>query len=120
MGYSLKDLEKAGQRFSDHFERKSQEQGEAAGRALYESTARGRGLWFVLHVPVWIIIMALTSSVIGHFAKSEWIGYAGGLVVATIWYRLDFTRERPIISFILGGLVFPYIFIELLKRQGLW
>ncbi|WP_042697102.1 hypothetical protein [Azospirillum sp. B506] len=120
MGYSLKDLERAGQRLNDHFDQKARQQGEAAGQALYESTMRGRGLWFILHVPVWIIIMAFTSSIVNYFTKSEWIGYGVGLVIATYWYRLDFTRERPFVSFILGGFVFPFILIEVLKRQGLW
>lgn len=118
--HSLRDLENAGKRLSNHLDQRANERGEEAARRLMESTSQGRGLWFILHVPVWIIIASFSSSAVNHYAKSELIGYAAGLIIATIWYRLDFTRERPFVSFILGGFVFPYIFIEIMKRQGLW
>ncbi|CAO3441634.1 hypothetical protein [Azospirillum argentinense] len=118
--YNLRDLESAGRRLNNHLDQKSKEKGEEAARRLMESTSRGRGLWFILHFAAWIIIFAFSAATVNYFFRSEWVGYVSGFIIATFWYRLDFTRKRPFTSFVLGGLVFPYIFIEVMKGQGLW
>ncbi|PWC84643.1 hypothetical protein TSH100_17600 [Azospirillum sp. TSH100] len=122
MGYSLKDLERAGQKLNDHLEERSRAQGEDAARRLIASTARGRGLWFILHVPAWAMIMASVGAVISttlqvryavHNAEIPALLVSG--FIATLWYRANFTREHPLISFILGAFMVPWIILTLAK-----
>jgi len=110
MGYSMKDLEKAARNTNEHFERKSQERGEELANRVISSTSQGRGLWFIILLPAWLLIFAFSGSFfkvgIEHMfsvnAPLSWVGFIGGFAFAVSWYKWDYTIRHPFLGSMVG------------------
>lgn len=110
MPYSIKDLEQAGRAINAHFERRAEQRGEALARRMLQRTAEGRGLWCLLLWPAWFTVFFISGSFLEHVLKDIlsiaeppfWFPLAGGLLVATGWYRWGYTRRHPFLSTLFG------------------
>lgn len=106
MGYSIKDIENVAKGItngiSERLEARSQQHGEELTNRILVSTSQGRGLWFVVLWPVWILIFAfsgaLFSSVLTKFGLNppiSYVGFVGGFIFARAWYFWSFTIRHP-------------------------
>lgn len=106
MGYSIKDIENAAKGItngiSERLEARSQQQGEELANRILVSTSQGRGLWFVVLWPAWILIFAfsgtLFASVLTKFGLKppfSYFGFVGGFIFARAWYFWSFTIRHP-------------------------
>lgn len=121
MGYSMKDLENAGRNINEHLERRSQERGEELANRVISSTSQGRGLWFIILWPAWLLIFAFSGSFLKIviekiFSVSEplsWIGLLGGVAFAVSWYKWDYTIRHPFLGSMVGyfGTVLGVLFL---------
>ena len=95
MPYSIKDLEQAGRAINAGFERLAEQRGEALARRVLQCTAEGCGLWCLLLWPAWFMVFFVSAFFLEHMLKDIlsiaeppfWVPLAGGLLVATGWYR---------------------------------
>ena len=121
MSYSMKDLQNAGRNINEHFERKSQERGEELASRIISSTSQGRGLWFIILWPAWLLIFVFSSSFLkvaleDIFSVGEpisWIGLVGGFGFAVSWYKWDYTIRHPFLGSMVGyfGTVLSVLFL---------
>ena len=123
MGYSIKDLEKAGRNINEHFERRAEQRGEAFANRVLERTAGGRGLWFILLWPAWMMVFAasgvfLNTILENVFSVAEpnlWVILGGGLLGAVGWYKWEYTIRHPFLSSMLG-IFGPWIAVALVMN----
>ena len=110
MPCSIKDLEQAGRAINAHFKRRAEQRGEALARRMLQRTAEGRGLWCLLLWPAWFTVFLISVSFLGHVLEDilsiaepqPWAPLAGGLLVATGWYRWGYTRRHPFLGAMFG------------------
>ena len=110
MAYSMNDLKNMGSNINEHFERKSQKRGERLANNLIDSTSNGRGLWFIITWPAWLLIVVFSGSFLQVGLKKvfsletplSFIGYIGGYIIATAWYKWDYTLRHPFLSSVMG------------------
>ena len=110
MGYSSKDLENFGRGLNERREQKAREQGEALANDLIDSTSKGRGLWFIILWPTWILITLLVGAFSYTLLKEKFLieepmsflGFLVGIIAASSWYDWDFTKRHPFFSSIVG------------------
>lgn len=109
MGYSIKDMENAARSANQRLEQRSQERGEALANHVLQRTAQGRGLWFIVLWPAWLLIFAFSgvffTNLLDKFgldAPLSWIGMAGGVLLARAWYLSDFTVNHPFLGSVFG------------------
>ncbi|MFK7865826.1 MAG: hypothetical protein AB8B77_00125 [Alphaproteobacteria bacterium] len=110
MGYNIKDLENAGRNVNEHFERKAQKRGEEIANRVIHTTSQGRGLWFIILWPAWLLILIFSSSFIKVAIEQilligeplSWVGFLGGFAFAVAWYKWSYTIKHPFISSVIG------------------
>ncbi len=102
MGYSIKDLENAAKHINNHLEVRSQARGEDLANRVIASTSSGRGLWFIILWPAWVLIFAFSSGLFisvlskaGFHAPLSYLGLIGGFLFARAWYNWEFTIRHP-------------------------
>jgi hypothetical protein len=126
MGYNIRDLEKAGRSINNHIDRRSQERGEELANRIIHSTSRGRGLWFIILWPAWLLIAVFSGVFLMKLAEKfnvlpplSWLGMIGGLIIAHLWYMSDFTIRHPFRSSVLGYFGISLAVIILGQKIGL-
>lgn len=109
MGYSIKDMENAAKSVNQRLEQRSQERGEALANHVLQRTSQGRGLWFIVLWPAWLLIFAFSGVFFTHLldkfglgAPLSWIGMVGGALLARAWYLSDFTINHPFLGSVFG------------------
>ncbi|MFZ3019052.1 MAG: hypothetical protein WA056_11410 [Gallionella sp.] len=102
MGYSINDLKNAANTVNERLERRSQERGEALANHLMNRTQQGRGLWFIVLWPAWLLIFVFYSVFLvgltekfGIHAPLSWLGVLGGFLFVRAWYASEFTLRHP-------------------------
>jgi hypothetical protein len=65
MGYSIKDIENAANNtiegVRNQLEQRSQERGEEIANHIIRRTSQGRGLWFIVLWPAWLLIFVFSG-----------------------------------------------------------
>lgn len=109
MGYSIKNLENAAKNLNRQLEQHSQERGEALAHHVMQRTNQGRGLWFIVLWPAWLLIFVFSGvffmgvlDKLGIGAPISWIGMVGGVAFARMWYLSEFTVNHPFWSAVFG------------------
>lgn len=126
MGYSIRDLENAGRSINEHFERKAQEQGEEIANRVISSTSQGRGLWFIILWPAWLLILVFSGSFLKVAIENllsvneplSWIGFIGGFAFAVSWYKWDYTIKHPFLGSIVGYFGTAIVVLFLADKLG--
>lgn len=109
MGYSIKDMENAARSVNQRLEQRSQERGEALANHVLQRTAQGRGLWFIVLWPAWLLICVFSgvffANLLDQFGIGpplSWAGMLGGILLARAWYLSDFTINHPFLGSVFG------------------
>lgn len=109
MGYSIRDLENAAKNINSQLERRSQQQGAELANHLLARTSQGRGLWFIVLWPAWVLIFAFSGAFfisllakLGLNAPITYAGLIGGFLFARTWYSSDFTISHPFWGSVIG------------------
>lgn len=109
MGYSINDLKNAAQTVNEQLERRSQERGEALANQWMDRTRQGRGLWFIVLWPAWLLIFVFASVFLVGLAQKfgvqpplSWLGVLGGFLFARAWYVAEFTLRHPFWGSVFG------------------
>jgi len=116
----MKDLENAGRKLNERIEERSNQKGEELANKVISSTSQGRGLWFIILWPAWLLIcifsgVFLTNVLVkfGVNSSISWVGMFGGVILARVWYMSDYTIKHPFLSSVIGyfGTAFLVIFL---------
>ena len=124
MRYSIKDIENVANSTIDgvrnRLEQRSQERGEEIASHIIRRTSRGRGLWFIILWPAWLLIFVFSGMFLigiiekfGFNAPISWVGMIGGFLFARTWYQSRFTIEHPFWGSVFGyfGTALAVIFL---------
>lgn len=90
MAYSMKDLENTGRQINKAREEKSKQKAEQ----LLDKTSQGRGFWCILLWGAWINVFVWFGSSISAIIDN-YLGFLFAVVLAHIWYHLEFTKKHP-------------------------
>lgn len=110
MGFSMKDLEKAGRSLNEHFEQKAHRRGEELANRVVHNTSQGRGLWVFILWPAWFLIFGFSGSFATAWLEQvfsiapplSWVGLIGGFAFAMAWYRWEYTIRHPFLGSVVG------------------
>jgi hypothetical protein len=110
MAYSMNDLKNMGNSINEHFEHKSEQRGKELANNLLDNTSNGRGLWFIITWPAWLLIFVFSGSffqvgiqrIFSVEAPISWVGFIGAYILAVSWYKWDYTLRHPFLSSIVG------------------
>ena len=126
MGYSMKDLENAGRKLNERMEERSNQKGEELANKVINSTSQGRGLWFIILWPAWILICIFSGVFItgvlekfGFGSPLTWLGLLGGIAVSITWYKSEFTIRHPFWSSVFGYFGTAFLVVLLGDKFGI-
>lgn len=107
----LIDLPKIPAAIHQRLEQRSHERGRQLADSLISSTSQGKGLWVIVLVPAWIMVVAVTAVAVQlFFGGNLLVGLVAGVVAAVVWWQHDFTQQHPFLSSLAAYFALP-IFI---------
>ena len=117
MGYSFNDITNGTQKVIDATNKRLETNSERKAEEIVSRFNGSRGFWVFLHAPAFIFIIAGTGNYLQMIFKLPMpIAMLVGLVTAVLWWRADFTKSKPFVSYLLAS-AYPFLFVFLLNKK---
>ena len=111
MSYSFNDIKNGTQKVIDATNQRLEANSERKAKEIVSQFNGSRGFWVFLHIPAFIFVIAGTANYLQILFKlSMPIAMLVGLVTAVLWWRADFTKSKPLISYLLAS-AYPFAFV---------
>lgn len=111
MGFSFYDIINGAQKVIDATNQRLEANSDRKAEEIVNRFNGSRGFWILLHAPAFIFVIAGTANYLQiYFKLSMPIAMLVGLVTALLWWRADFTKSRPFISYLLAS-AYPFFIL---------
>lgn len=115
MGYSFNDIKNGTKKVIDATNQRLESNSERKANEIVSRFNGSRGFWIFLHAPAFLFVIAGTANYSQMLFKlSMPIAMLVGLATAVLWWRADFTKSKPFVSYLLAS-GYPFLFVFFAK-----